>query len=113
MYGEMVLLPIIQADESKHKLAVAEAQVIAAAIATFYHNNNACKTLGFNAVESMSTPCIVMDKPKPFFYIIDVNEDLSLCVAAGARPNNKTKYRKCALVDLNCAGDVGMEDPEY
>lgn len=106
--NSMILLVVQEAiNTSNH-----EPQVIAAAIATFQHNNRKRTDLDLPPLDMMTIPCITMVETKPMFYQVPVTSELSNSIVTGQYPSQPTVVRRCSPPSRRRAYE-GMEVPEY
>lgn len=88
-----------------------EAEVVAAAIAAFQHNNSKRRSHGLAPLEAMTIPCITMAGTRPTFYLVPVTTALSEAVITGQYPAAQMRVRMCATVATRSG--AGMEDVGY
>ena len=91
-----------------------EAQVVAGAIAAFQFNNVKRRERGFDPLDTMTIPYIMMTGTRPTFYLIPVTTELSNAVITGQYPATQTQVLRCATVAKHVPYiSAGMENTEY
>ena len=79
-----------------------EAQVVAGAIAAFQSNNVKRRERGFDPLDTITIPYIMMTGTRPMFYLIPVATELSNAVITGQYPATQTQVLRCATVASTC-----------
>ncbi|KAF7375447.1 hypothetical protein MSAN_00432600 [Mycena sanguinolenta] len=110
---------VVMDDDQNHLLllqvdlpdAEAEPQLIAAAIAAYYHSNRHRQQLGLPTVKAKVFPGIVMTGSAPTFYLIPVSEALEAAVRRGQYPSEPTVVKKLrpTVNDMREYLEKGME----
>jgi hypothetical protein len=102
---------LIVLNEDKSFPGDAEPRVIGAAIAAFQYNNWERSHSGYQELDTMTIPCIIMSGISPTFYLVPVTTKLNNAVMHGTHPTTQTQVMKC-LTLLNHT-NIGMGDIVY
>jgi hypothetical protein len=97
-------------EDKPHLQTIANAQLVAEAIAAFTNNNMRRLGLGKDPLTECTIPGIIMRSTSPLFYIIRVTQNLVDCICEGKRPDIPTDVLTYvpALPD---GPDLGMITP--
>ncbi|KAG6827106.1 hypothetical protein H0H92_013177 [Tricholoma furcatifolium] len=112
--SSIILLPLIEDDESTNFGSNADAVVIAQALAAFAFNNAMRFVYRLAHLPIMIIPCILINGTRPTFYLVPITEELSTAVVAGKYPMTPTEvWRYHIPVTDDMLPEVDLKDVKY